>query len=391
MKTKRPRLSLSDGGTLRDFITRIEQGIYIVTPEGGRIVDANPALLEIFGADSVQQLQRYTSEDLVVDRNVLAERRRLLAEHGWIRDFRYDIRRLDGTTRRVRDTVFTQRNDNGEIEALHGILDIIDEGPLVDGMPGDDVAADLSHLEAPLSSFFTGAPAGLAILDADLCFVRINRRLADLHVLPVEDHLGRPLGEVLPGLTPIVEPVLRQVLSTGVPALNIELATEDARTPREQRVWRFSAFPVGPVRENPTGVGVVVVDITDSRRREEQARLDGRYFAALIESCPLAMVTLDPANRVVAANAAFERLFLVAREDALGRDLDEIITTPATVDEARMLTRRTQLGERIRIDVQRRRGNGASVRVRAHSSPIVLDGQHVGASIVYEDLETARD
>ena len=81
MKTKRPRLSLKDGGTLRDFISRIEQGIYIVTPDGN-IVDANPALLSIFGAKSVEQLRQYHSRDLVVDPTVLTERRRLVAEHG---------------------------------------------------------------------------------------------------------------------------------------------------------------------------------------------------------------------------------------------------------------------------------------------------------------------
>ncbi len=106
MKTTRPRLSLKDGGTLRDFISRIEQGIYIVTPDGN-IVDANPALLRIFGAESVEQLQQYHSEDLVVDPAVLTERRRPVAEYGWIRDYRYEIRCLDGSTRQVRDTVFT--------------------------------------------------------------------------------------------------------------------------------------------------------------------------------------------------------------------------------------------------------------------------------------------
>ncbi len=376
MKTKRPRLSLKDGGTLRDFISRIEQGIYIVTPEGD-IVDANPALLRIFGAESVEQLRQYRSEDLVVDPAVLTERRRLLAEHGWIRDYRYEIRCLDGSTRQVRDTVFTQRDDSGQVEALHGILDVVDPKPASAGEPAT---------EAPLNAFFTEAPAGLAILDADLRFVRINRRLAEMHVLPVDDHLGRILAEVLPGLADVLEPILRQVLGTGLPALNIEITTEDPRSPADARVWRVSAFPVGPVQEDPTGVGVVVVDITDSKRMEQQARLDGRYLAALIESSPLGMVTLDPSSRVVSANVAFENLFLLPREEAIGRDLDELIAPPDRHEEARLLTQRTQLGEQLRADVRRRRRDGVEVLVRMHSSPIVLDGKHVGAHVIYEHL-----
>jgi len=158
------------------------------------------------------------------------------------------------------------------------------------------------------------------------------------------------------------------------------------RSPADARVWRVSAFPVGPVQEDPNGVGVVVVDITDSKRMEQQARLDGRYLAALIESSPLGMVTLDPSSRVVSANVAFENLFLLPREEAIGRDLDELIAPPDRHEEARLLTQRTQLGEQLRADVRRRRRDGVEVLVRMHSSPIVLDGKHVGAHVIYEHL-----
>jgi len=367
-----PRLSLQDGGTLRDFITRIEQGIYIVTPDG-RVVDANPALLKIFRADSLEQLQQHRSEDLVADATVLAERRALLDEHGWIRDFTYEIRCLDGTRRSVRDTVFAQRDSEGRIESLHGILDPIE-------------ADEELPLDLPLSAFFTGAPAGLAILDNELRFVRINHRLADMHLLSVDEHIGRPLALVLPGLTPVLEPILRHVLETGTPAVNVEIGTEDPRSPNEPLTWRLSVFPLGPVQEAPTGVGVVAIDITDTKRLEEQARLDGRYLTALIEGSPLAMVTLDAASRVVAANAAFERLFRVSREQAIGRDLDELVAPPDHLEEARGLTQRTQRGENLRVDASRRRADGSSVQVRVHSAPIVVDGQHVGAHVIYEEI-----
>jgi len=373
--TKEPTLSLQDGATLRDFITRIEQGIYIVTPEG-RIVDANPALLDIFHAESLQQLQQYHSEDLVPDPEVLRERRRLIKEQGWIRDFRYRIRTLDGVLRSVRDTVFAQRDEDGAVVAMHGILDLIDE-------QGQAVEEDFG---VPLSAFFTGAPAGLAILDVELRFVRINRRLAEMHVLPAPEHVGRALGDVLPGLAPLIEPILSGVLESGTPAVNAEVATEDPRAPGRARVWRLSAFPVGPSRGSVTGIGMVVIDITDSKRLEEQAKLDGRYLAALIESCPLAMATLDPSGCLVAVNAAFEKLFLLPREEALGQELDALIAPPEQIDEARELTRRAQQGECLRILVERQRRDGSQVRLRAYSSPIVLDGRHLGAHLVYENM-----
>jgi len=158
------------------------------------------------------------------------------------------------------------------------------------------------------------------------------------------------------------------------------------RSTGEARVWRFSAFPVGPAQASPTGVGIIVVDITDSKRVEEQAHLDRRYLAALIESSPLAMVALDEDNRVLQANAAFEQLFLVSRQEIAGRDLDEIIVPPADREEARRLTQHAQEGGKVRVDTRRLRRDGALVDVRVHAAPILLDGRHVGAHVIYESL-----
>ena len=366
-------LSLDDGGTLRDFISRIAQGIYIVTPDG-RIVDANPTMLEIVGASSVEQLQEYRSEDLVADPEVRAERGRLIAEQGWLRGYRYQIRCLDGTVKHVRDTVFTQRDDKGAVVALHGVLDVVQD------------EADPSHTEARLTAFFTGAPAGLAILDRDLRFLRINHRLADMHVLPVEEHIGRTLEEVLPGLTEIVAPVLEQVLDTGTPAVNVEMITEDPTSPDEHRVWRLSAFPVGPADHSPTAVGTVVVDVTDTKRIEQQARFDSRYMAALFECSPLAMITVDPDGRVVAANHAFETMFMMSRQELIGMEVDDFIVSPEDHDRAALLTEQTLRGEELRVDVKRQRRDGTRLYIRIHATPIILDGQFFGALAIYENL-----
>ena len=78
--------SLQDIGTLRDFIRSISQGVYVVTPSG-EILDANPALVEIFGAASLEELQRHRSAELVPSKEQRAERLRLLQTQGWLRDF----------------------------------------------------------------------------------------------------------------------------------------------------------------------------------------------------------------------------------------------------------------------------------------------------------------
>jgi PAS domain-containing protein len=128
---------------------------------------------------------------------------------------------------------------------------------------------------------FSQAPVGLAYLNRDMRYVRINETLAAFNGLPVEAHAGRLLGEIIPALKPRVAQVIARTLETGEPVLNQAIAGQTAATRGETRHWLVSYYPV---RTGPevTGVGVVAVDETARRRAElEMARLAEERHALL--------------------------------------------------------------------------------------------------------------
>ena len=49
-----------------------------------------------------------------------------------------------------------------------------------------------------LDVVFAHAPVGIALLDRDLRFLRVNDRLAAISGVPADDHRGRTIGEILP-------------------------------------------------------------------------------------------------------------------------------------------------------------------------------------------------
>ena len=66
-----------------------------------------------------------------------------------------------------------------------------------------------------LDAILLNLPVGVAILEGDdFRYFRINQVLADLNGLRVEDHLGKPVSEVLPDAKSIEEN-LRRVRDTG--------------------------------------------------------------------------------------------------------------------------------------------------------------------------------
>ncbi len=122
--------SLKDARTLGKFVRNLKEGVYI-TDAVGRILDANPAFLAMFGVRSLSELRRTTARDLLVEPERRSEELAILARNGSVREFEFVIRTPNGRTRTVLDTAY-QVTDPATGEVLyHGILvDITDRKQL---------------------------------------------------------------------------------------------------------------------------------------------------------------------------------------------------------------------------------------------------------------------
>jgi PAS domain S-box-containing protein len=92
---------LQDADTLRRLIANLPEGIYVEDAQGN-ILDANPALLELFGCDTVAELRRHTAE-MWADPERRTERLRRLKQDSRLREFELQVRRVTGEVRTVRD------------------------------------------------------------------------------------------------------------------------------------------------------------------------------------------------------------------------------------------------------------------------------------------------
>ncbi|HEU4994490.1 MAG TPA: sensor domain-containing diguanylate cyclase [Gemmatimonadaceae bacterium] len=113
--------SLADAESLREFARNLGEGIYITTPDG-RILDANPAFLEMFGVTSLSDLSALSAYDLFVDPKQRDLLLRLLDRDGRVREFEFQIRRPDGEVRWVLDTSYVVQDFETGERFLHGVL-----------------------------------------------------------------------------------------------------------------------------------------------------------------------------------------------------------------------------------------------------------------------------
>lgn len=125
---------------------------------------------------------------------------------------------------------------------------------------------------ALLDAVFENAPLGIAFLDRELRFVRVNPTLAEMNGLPPRAHVGRTPRELLPGL-PVdeLEASWREVIRSGRAVLDREIAGETPAAPGKRRTWLESWYPVVSAGE-VLGVGALVREVTEEREAEDFRR-----------------------------------------------------------------------------------------------------------------------
>lgn len=166
-----------------------------------------------------------------------------------------------------------------------------------------------------LESIYQTAPIGLAVLDTDLRFLRINERLAEMNGLPVEAHLGRTVGELLPDLADQAEALLRRVLDTGRPIRDLEVRGETPARPGVERIWREQITPLRNEAGMIDRLSVVAEEITEQRRAEELLRESRQNLELAMDAAGQAMWEWRVPNDFMRFSGNWEQLLGYAPEN----------------------------------------------------------------------------
>lgn len=122
-------------------------------------------------------------------------------------------------------------------------------------------------------SIYDTAPVGLAVLDRELRYRRVNERLAEINGIPAASHLGRTVREIVPDVAEIIETIAEKVFSTGEPMLDVELTGTTPALPGVVRHWVAQWMPLKDDAGEVYGISVVAEEVTERKRREEQVNL----------------------------------------------------------------------------------------------------------------------
>jgi PAS domain S-box-containing protein len=208
------------------------------------------------------------------------------AETRW--EDEYWFRKKDGSYARVYDRAYVMRNHQGEpVRMIGAMLDLTERKQAEEALRQSEAKSRRQFAEIEL--LYKSAPVGLCFMDRDLRFVRINKRLAEINGIPVEEHLGRTLREVLPELAPLVEEQFKRIMETGEPVLEVEITGTTPAQPAVRRTWMEQWLPLQDEAGQVIGISIVVEEITERKRaeaalQESEARLRLALDAAYVIS-----------------------------------------------------------------------------------------------------------
>ena len=111
-----------------------------------------------------------------------------------------------------------------------------------------------------------------------------------------------------------------------------------------------------------------------------------RYYEALIEVSPTAIVTVDADMRVTSWNPAAERLFGYSGAEAIGRPIDDLVADNDEMREEARTVNVQAAGGPFSLVTRRTRKDGKLVDVTIRAAPIMIDGRPAGLYAFYDDV-----
>jgi len=135
----------------------------------------------------------------------------------------------------------------------------------------------------------------------------------------------------------------------------------------------------------------VVLDVSDRKKAQDEIHKRQLFLEAVLYQAPDAIIVMDADHRVTDWNPGAEKIFGHKRSEILGKILSEIVADNKSQAEVINNIRTVNSGQHLEtFDAVRYRKDGTPIHVIVAGSPIVLDGEMVGAVAMYTDITALK-
>lgn len=234
-----------------------------------------------------------------------------------------------------------------------------------------------------LEKLFNSAPEGIVWHDNDDVIVNVNQEFTKMFGYTREEAIGKKINDL------VAPDELKNEAGMSSHMVNHgdRVAADSRRRRKDGTVFDVSILGA-PIfhEEKQIGVYAIYRDISERKRSEEEILLQKTYLERLFNSAPEAIVLHDNDDKIVNVNDEFTRMFGYSRDEAIGRQINDLVTSREQRKEAAEISARIRKGEWVETESKRNRKDGSLMDVSILCAPIVYSSRQVGDYAIYRDI-----
>ena len=242
----------------------------------------------------------------------------------------------------------------------------------------------LNKSQQEFASLFKSNPEALVYLDEKGIILEANLRFCKLFGYILKEIKGRNIDD---GMIHTSDKI-KEGKKLSIKGLEGYLNYETIRKKKDGTLFpvSISATPLEIDGQVKGEIGIYI-DITERKKAEEELRQSEEKFAGIFKNIPDAAFYQDTEGTILDINPRFTKVFGYTKEDALGKNIDEIGLYPkGKVKEGKDLTRKTLNEDLIDFETVRQKKDLTLVPVRISTSFVKIKNKVTGIICLYQDI-----
>ncbi len=305
------QLRLSEG-KYKSLANNLNVGIFRITVGSeGEFLEANPAIVKMFGFDSREEFLKLRVIDLYKNSNERKKYSKKLLKEGAVKNEELELLKKDGTSFISSVSAVVVKNEENKVKFYDGIIEDITERKRVEN--------ELQESKALVEAVVENVPLMIFLKEAtDLRFVIFNRAGEELLGYDRKVLLGKnDLDLFPPEQAAHFIAKDREVLDGTVDMLDIP--EEPILTAQKgQRLLHTRKVCIRGADGEMNYLLGISEDITERKLAEESLKKSEKQFRNLFNSITDLIYTQDMEGRFISTNPAMHRLFGYDRDEFIG-------------------------------------------------------------------------